>query len=141
MQQDNLTVKRLGLPGQVDTALRPQIEHLITAVDARVKPLRKWRNKQISHRDLLVATNRSPEPLPDMNRQTLDEALGALVQVLHAVESHYCETLGTWFEVAEHMVDAPGLLSLLREGVDRRNARHERIRAGRPLPDDIERSV
>ena len=131
--QHNLTIRALPmLAGEIADRLEPAI----AAARQKSDPLRVWRNKRISHRDLLVATNRSPEPLPPTSRQTVTEAIDALVAVLHIVEQHYCQNAGTMFGVGV-AGDAVSLLWFVREGIAAQAARHQRLKNGTPLPGDL----
>jgi hypothetical protein len=124
--QENLTVRKL--PGLVDAVIGQRVRDLLSVVRDRVAPLRERRNKVISHRDLLMATNQNPHPLPDTSRETVRAALAALVNVMNAVESHYCDQSETMYEAADIGSDASALVHVLQEGLEARTERHQRIR-------------
>jgi len=133
--RQNLTV--LQLPSLVnDPGLREQLEALLTEAKSKAEFARDWRNRHIAHRDLDKALGKGAEPLAAASRNHVDEALRALAAVLNRVNTFYLKSTLT-FDVIAPMTGGVALLYVLRDGLVAREKRLERLRAGRPDPDDL----
>jgi len=132
--KENVTL--LALPQVVDSAIRSEIEALVEVAERECRFAKDWRNRRIAHRDLKLALGGSAAPLAAASRASVKKALRAIANVLNAVESHYMSA-----EVAYEWTlsnrGAKVLLHVLRDGIEARDARHQRLRSGEPLPEDI----
>jgi hypothetical protein len=124
------------------------IEHFDNvALSSRVKALeqqcgfaREYRHRLLAHRDRALALNLpDAEPLEQPRREQTQAAIDAITALLNDVDSHYCNGETTWFDRDS---DGTGLLRVIRDGIEARDAALERMRTGagdatfftRPLP-------
>lgn len=70
----NLTIR--NLPELVDPTMTEALRGLVDKGLLETQFCRDWRNRRIAHRDLELATNKSPRPLAAATRKQLNEALG-----------------------------------------------------------------
>jgi hypothetical protein len=132
--KDNVTI--LALTPMVDAALQPKIEVLVGVAQHECQFAKDWRNRRIAHRDLGLAQREGASPLAPASRASVKKALWAIAEVLNAVESHYmCAEVA--YELTMSSRGAKVLLHVLRDGIEAREARHQRLRSGAPLPEDI----
>ena len=96
---------------------------------------RDWRNRRIAHTDLGLALAHSVPPLEAASRHDIEAALDAIVDLLNHVALHYGRDV-TNFDMS-HGAGAVRLLYVIRDGLDARAARKQRLLEGRPLPEDI----
>ncbi len=70
-----------------DAALKKEVAALSAAADLPF--VREYRNRWLAHSDLGVALERDVEPLPEISRQNVEEAVTAIRAVLNRIEVHY----------------------------------------------------
>lgn len=97
-----------------------------------------WRNRHIAHRDAGVVLGRAAKPLEEASRQSVRLALAALGKVLDAVSEPYLGST-THFADAIAVGTANDLLYVMRDGIEARAERIERLRAGQYAPEDFAR--
>ena len=134
-RRQNLTVFRLRSLVD-DPKLRQQLDALLTEVQLKTQFARDWRNRHIAHRDLAKALGEGAEPLAGASRNHVDESLQALATVLNQVNTVYLKST-LLFDVITPMTGGVALLYVLRDGLAAGEKRLERLRAGRPDPDDL----
>ena len=135
--QDNLTRRRL--PALVDHALlrdEPQVR--VNAAAKACETLKALRDKWIAHRDLNLALETSSSPLPGIAFEELESALEAIRAVMNRLEVHYSLPEVGYQYVSSIGSDADSLIYYLRKGVGAEKRQMERLRAGKPLPEDLE---
>ncbi len=133
--RQNLTV--FQLPSLVDNqGLREQLEALLIDAQSKTQFARDWRNRYIAHRDLAKALGEGAEPLASASRNHMEDALRALAAVLNRVNVFYLKSMLV-FDVITPMTGSVALLYVLRDGLAAEEKRLERLRAGRPEPDDV----
>jgi hypothetical protein len=139
--KENLTIKNFPtLIEHKDT--KELVELLIESADMATEFARTWRNKWIAHRDLKLALEDEPASLlPRVKIEPVNQALESVVEVMNAVEGHYCEST-TEYSFAGRLDGATSLLYVLHTGnreSDARAARLEKgdIREGDLDPNDI----
>jgi hypothetical protein len=133
--KSNATLCRL--PQVVDPQIRPKIEILLNIAKNECAFAQDWRNRHIAHRDLDLALNRSAMPLDPASRLNVKRALSAIVEVLNAVELHYCSDCTVGYEITHSPLGAIALLDVLEAGVDARKAEMERMMSGKFSPSDF----
>lgn len=134
MGKDNLTLRRLAT--LVDQGIAQTITKQTDRVLEKAAFARDWRSRRIAHRDLRLALEETAKPLAPASRQAVQDALDAIAVLLNRVDAHY--TGGeTAFEFASHPGDADSLLVAVRDGLDAKDRRLERLRSGKPLPEDL----
>jgi hypothetical protein len=131
----NLTLRRL--PDLVtDKVLADDLQKLVAESLDRCKFARDLRDKQIAHSDLSFAVDVQATPLPGVSRQIIEDALASFRKIMNRLhEAYFQET-----EVAfNHFITGSGadaLVCHLAEGVRSDKRRRERLRQGKPLPED-----
>src|ERR1700691_2800239 len=73
----NLTIRRFEAL-IADDSLKAEVAALVERARAEANFAMDWRNRQIAHRDLHLALNVSPNPLPTATKEKVDSALSAL---------------------------------------------------------------
>lgn len=88
---DNLSLEQLQarLAAHGDQALAAQTRSVLDTLHSKCKPFRAWRNKQLAHLDLTTAMKSSPDPLPGISRQMIEEALALVREFMNKIERHY----------------------------------------------------
>ena len=131
-KHDNLSLEQLQLRIEQsgDPSLARSNRITLDALLLEAAPFRAWRNKQLAHLDLLTAMKAAPNPLPDVSRQMIEDALSLVRKYLNAIEHHYNDS-----EIGyEHFVmssDGGALLATVRYGL-----RYEELLVGREIPYD-----
>ena len=97
---------------------------------------RDWRNRRLAHRDLDLALGHSVLPLAPASRLAVKEALAALEGVLNVVSQHFLNSTSL-FSTAQGDTDAISLLYLLRDGLQAREERLDRIKRGEHRQNDL----
>jgi AbiU2 len=136
-QRENLTITRFEVLIS-DVKVRLEVQVLIALALEKAAFARAWRNKHLAHRDLARALQQSAETLPPASRQMVQEALNAIADVMNALEGHYRNT-EVHFEGFIGSQEAESLVFYLELAVEAEDRRRERIREGRPLPEDFPR--
>lgn len=130
-----LTIRRL--PGYIsDPTLRARIEALLDATLSRSEFARDWRNRHIGHRSLARATDSAARPLAHASRASVERVLDALDEVMMAIHESLMDG-GIDLRPSGDPGDADDLMHVLDEGVRAREAREERFRTHKPLPEDL----
>jgi len=133
----NLTLRRL--PGVIpDPNLKREVEKLIEAALTTSSFARDWRNRKLAHIDLELALETGVEPLAGVSREKIEGALAAFRAVLNKLATIYWESETAY----EHFIASGGegdsLVYYLRLGLKAEENRMERLKAGRPLPEDFD---
>lgn len=131
----NLTLQRLP-QAITDLALRDEVSALVDKAVAATEFARDWRNRHLAHRDLALALNQVAQPLAPASRQQVVAALSAVHAVLKKISQRLLQA-DLASEVIAPLHGAVTLLRVLRDGIEARDARRERIRQGNPRPGDI----
>ncbi|MFZ0496334.1 MAG: hypothetical protein WBD78_12590 [Methylocella sp.] len=120
----NLTIR--GLPELVDPTIKETLQGLVDRALNETQFCCDWRNRHIAHRDLELATNKSPRPLAAATRKQLNEALGAIASVRNEVQAHYMDTYTPFEESIGSLGNAVSLLYVLDDGLRAKARRMER---------------
>jgi hypothetical protein len=122
----NLTIYNL-LALVSDQTLKQQLLPLLEEVKRKTEFCRDWRNRQFAHRDLALATrDGKATPLKTVNKEKFFEALGAVSDVLNAVERFYFRGGCSFEDIPAHN-GAATLLYVLGMGVRERERMQEMI--------------
>ncbi len=81
----NLTVRRL--PGFCENELRSEVDSLVKTAVQDAEFAHQWRNKHISHTDLMRVIEPDVEPLAPASLQQINAALNAIHAVLDQISS------------------------------------------------------
>jgi len=133
--KENVTL--LGLSKLVDSKIRDKIEDLLKTAQEKCAFSIDWRKRRIAHNDQALALNENAKLLETANGLRVDGALEAIAAVLNAVEFHYFKGTRAYERTVKPLGGAGALLDLLREGLDARMARRQRLLPGEPLPEDV----
>ena len=115
-----------------DPALKPRrLTTLIDEAKKRTEFCRDWRNRRFAHHDLLLATQDAKAvPLKSATKEKVNAALGALADVLNAIERHYYKGVCAFGVIAAHK-GAATLLHVLGLGVKAREKNEQLIARGK----------
>jgi hypothetical protein len=130
-RKERLSIMRLT--AQVDPAIHDEVRGRVSKALKKTRFARDWRDRHIAHRDLRLAMKTGAKPLAPASRTRMGEAIDAIVAVVAAVESHYCGVT-TAYELTSRLGDAEALLHVLRDGVDSRHQKMQRLAGGKFKP-------
>jgi hypothetical protein len=88
---------------------------------------RDWRNRHIAHSDLDLKVSDTARPLEFASRQSVNQALLSLSEVLNAVAAEYQDST-SFFDTLDG--DALALLYVIDDGLRADEQRRERLRNG-----------
>ncbi len=134
-RKTNLTL--MALPDLItDQVFRSEVATLVHQADNATTFARDWRNRYLGHRDLALALNSGAQPLVPASRAQVSAALSAIHAVLNRISERLLDsTLAS--DVITPFTGAVTLMSLLRDGIEARDARCERLRRGEQLHGDL----
>jgi hypothetical protein len=117
-------------------AIRKSVSELVKRAQLQASVCKEWRDGHIAHRNAALALKEAA-PLEPITSQYIREALGAIADVLNEVHRHY---LGSdiWFEAHQSAQGVGQLLYVIDYGLKAMDARHERLRSGKPRKEDFE---
>jgi hypothetical protein len=64
---------------------------IVPGIDAHCLPIRALRNRCIGHLDLQTALKYHPDPLPDVGRKHVVDALGLLADFMNEILGYYTD--------------------------------------------------
>ena len=132
----NLSLRRL--PKLIsDATLKKEVGSLIEVALSTSLFVRDLRNRKLAHIDLALALKTGVEPIPGVSRDKVEAALSAVRVVLNKLEAYYWESETAY----EHFISMGGegdtLIYFMRAGLRAEDSRRERLRQGRPVPEDF----
>ena len=98
---------------------------------------RTLRNKLIAHKDLSEATDKKADPLPDVSRQNVENILRCFRDIMNQLHISYFGA-ETCYEHFLTIMDADMLVDHLATSKKAEERRIQRIKDGKPLPEDFE---
>ncbi|GAB2580749.1 hypothetical protein GCM10027034_09780 [Ramlibacter solisilvae] len=130
----NLSLRRLAelLP---ESAPRAHIRDLVEEAVRATQFAHDWRNRRLAHRDLDLALGRTANSLAPASRQSVKDALVAIVNALNAVAAHFFDST-TLFDLPGGN-DSVTLLYTLRDGLRAEEQRVERLKSGHSNAEDV----
>lgn len=135
----NLTIG--NLPGLIsDRKLSAATEALVSIAKDSTGFCRDWRNRHIAHRDLNLALATSAAPLASGSRKQASQAVGAIADVLDALEAAYMDSQ-ICFGAVSSLGGAISLLHVLDDGVRAKAKRSERLSRGEWSEEDLPRDL
>lgn len=133
---ENLTLLRL--PDAVeDGALATEFRGLVKTGLDRSQFARKWRDKHLAHIDLSHAIDVKATTLPGVSRQDVEDVLASFRQIMNRFHSIYLQGEVVFDHFLVHD-DAETLLHHLAVAVRFEDRKRDRLRQGKPLPEDLE---
>jgi hypothetical protein len=118
--------------------LKKNIELKINELMESTEFCRDWRNRNIAHKDLLLATDKNATPLQIANRKKLNIAFSIFQEIINLIEEYYFKST-TIFDMINIHTGSVSLLYVLDEGIESRKHRMERIKSGDFDDSDIRR--
>jgi hypothetical protein len=129
--KDNLVLRQLieELDPVTHATVIAALQAKQSVVGAAVGPITTIRHKRLSHRDMQFALNPTAHPLPPMDRQKVEDALGAIADFMNTFQKlfgedpyQYAETvtgLGNGDALIRHLQRAEAHLQLEKTGAAR----------------------
>jgi hypothetical protein len=106
----------------------------VSEMVAKTEFARDWRNRHIAHWDYAHALDHEIKPLQNASPFAVEEALGAIVRVLEAIESHFT---GSMLCFDADPLEPRHLLNELKFVQQLRDERLKRLLDGCPTEDDM----
>lgn len=130
--------KRLSvrqLPSMMsDVDVRAELQTRVDAAVEKARFARDWRDRRIAHRDMGHALDPKAMPLATASRQSVEESLEALREVLNTINNRLRRTTCA-FEFVDSMHGAESLLYVIRDGVAARREHQTAMREGTLPPE------
>ena len=102
------------------------VDNLLSVAEDRTKSVRNWRNKQLAHRDLLLALkDPSVDPVPDVTIEKVDKAFESVRQTMNLLSRRYTGGV-TAFDIFVAPGDADALVSYLSLGFETDESERQR---------------
>jgi hypothetical protein len=127
--KDNLTLQNLPTLVQ-DKDLRNKLTGLLALAKEKTEFCRDWRNRRFAHHDLALATDAKAAPLATINKNSVNDALNSLADILNAIELYYFRG-GTAFNAVTAHNGAGKLLYVLGDGVKQQEKRQKLLDEGK----------
>lgn len=129
---ENLTLEQLHkrVEAHGEQQLSTNLRTLLDDLHRKCQPFRTWRNKRLAHLDLTTAMQSTANPLPEISRQMIEDALQVVREYMNSIERHYCDSEMGY----EHFMISSGgdaLVSMLKYGL-----RYEELLQDRKIPID-----
>jgi hypothetical protein len=135
--KSNLTIAKLPELCE-EPALGSEISELTEIALKATKFARDWRNRHISHRDLMLAVDNAAKPLEPASRAQVSNAIEAIHAVLNHISEKILDTT-----LCDHVITpatgSVSLLYVLRDGLEADEDRSERILSGKFKAEDFNR--
>lgn len=128
------TLSLAGLESLVPNGHIGTLKSCLSDVKDRTAFARDWRNRHIAHWDYEHSVDCDVKPLQSASRQSVEEALAAIVRVLEAIESHFT---GSTLFFSGDSAEPRHLLRELKFVQRLRDERHKRLMENTATPDDM----
>lgn len=134
--KSNLTIQQLPLLIH-DNPPQKTVIDLVNSAVAAANSCRERRHRHLAHRDLDLSLGVATNPLSNMTRANIDDAIAALAKILNAVSSHYLHSTTEFRSVSTHG-GSVALLRIIDDGLERRAKRMADLERGE-VPGGVER--
>ena len=124
--KQNLTIQRLHSL-VCDEHVAQCVKTLSDKAKGATEFCRDWRNRRIAHSDLSLALGEHPAPLAAADRNKVNTALSAIVEVLNAVSLHYMNS-SSFFDIHGYPGDVMSLLCIIDDGLRVEAERRDRLK-------------
>lgn len=117
-KNENLSLEQLQarLEANGDPTFAAENRKTLDLLQKQCEVFRQWRNKKLAHLDLATAMKSSPNPIPGVSRQMIEDALKTLRDYLNAIEAFYNDSeMG--YEDSLMSSDGEALVAVLRAGL------------------------
>lgn len=115
---ENLSLEQLQtrLETNGEAYLAKKNREILDELHIQCEPFRTWRNKRLAHLDLSTAMRSSPNPLPGISLEMIENALQLVRTYMNQIEQHYNDSEYGY----EHFLmqsDGDALVAMLRYGL------------------------
>lgn len=115
---ENLSLEQLQnrLETDGEATLAQNNREILDELHIQCEPFRTWRNKRLAHLDLSTAMRSSPNPLPGISQEMIENALQLVRTYMNQIEQHYNDSEYGY----EHFLmqsDGDALVAMLRYGL------------------------
>ena len=100
-----------------EVLLAAECKVTLKEININAEPLKVLRNKQLAHIDLAVALENSAQPLPQIAKHQIDEALQLVRQYLNSIETYYNNNVWRYEHLMMVGTDGDALVDILRDGL------------------------
>jgi len=116
---DNLSLEQLQrrLEKHGDNGLAGHTRLILESLRMKCQPFREWRNRQLTHLDLSTSMKSSRNPLPDISRPMIEEALSLVRNFMNKIEAHYNNGEIGYEHFLFTSSDGDALLAVVRNGL------------------------
>lgn len=120
-RKKNLTLDRLGgaIDGSSYSDLKREFKKGLLDLRPVLKFARDHRNRRIAHVDLATRLNSHPEPLSDLNKRRIENALEAIATLMNLVEGYF-QNSATVYKLGIPRGEGRTLIYWLKKGYDQR---------------------
>lgn len=118
-RKENLSLNRLQerLEEFGEALLAAECKVTLKEININAEPLKVLRNKQLAHIDLAVALEQSAQPLPQIAKHQIDEAMQLVRQYLNSIETYYNNNVWRYEHFMMVGTDGDALVDILRDGL------------------------
>ena len=91
---DNLSLEQLQrrVEAHGEAGLQPTLRQILDDLNQKCLPFRTWRNRRLAHLDLTTAMRSTLNPLPDISRQMIEEALELVRKYMNTIQTFYLQS-------------------------------------------------
>ena len=118
MNHDNLSLEQLQSRTEAEgkTQLTTILRNLLDRLHGKCQTFRLHRNKRLAHFDLTTAMQSTPNLLPGISREMIEEALKLVREYMNTIEEHYNQS-ETGYEHFIMSSDGDALVTILKYGL------------------------
>lgn len=116
---ENLSLEQLQerVEKQGEPNLQASLRQTLDELKQKCTAFRTWRNKRLAHLDLTTAMRSRHNPLPDVSRQMIEDALDLVRKYLNAIQIHYDNSETGYEHFIMPASDGEALISMLKYGL------------------------
>jgi hypothetical protein len=90
-KKENLSLMRLleHIDPSQESEFRNNVTGQLNSILDHCAPFREWRNRGFAHNDLPTALKFHPDPLPEIGKEVVEEALRMMRNLMNSIQGHY----------------------------------------------------
>lgn len=130
-KKENLTLQRLILliPADKHPQLTAELKLRMDVLSTHCESIRLLRNRKLAHSDLPTRLNPTADPIPEVKRQTVQDALRHIADFMNCIDRYFRDS-STLFDQVIHTGNGDTLAYLLEVGLsERTNAIRRKLNA------------
>src|SRR5262249_479295 len=126
--RENMSIPRLiaNLVTHCEPLLAAEAERQLEAIRRHCEKTLVWRNKRVGHNDLHTALQYHENPLPNITKPYVEQALTLIRNLMNYLESHFDES-ETAYEFVVQRGTGKDLIYFLKTLLDDREREHQRL--------------